>query len=312
MGVGETERLRINAKCSSLQQLFEGMKAYRGPDNKIRLFRPDKNMARMRVSAARLCLPDFNGDELIGLIKQLLKIDAAWVPPYETGASLYIRPTLIGIEPTLGVAPANEALLYVVTGPVGPYFTGNDQLKPISLYASAKHVRAWPGGSGDKKLGSNYAPTLSVQQEAIKHGQQQVLWLYGPDHQLTEVGTMNIFVFFQKRDGSKVLVTPPLNEGVILPGVTRQSLIELTRSWNEFEVVERAITMAEVQQLIAENRLLEIFGAGTACVVCPVGEINFEDKPITIAGPSLLAKRLLKELTDIQYGVVPHEWSVVV
>lgn len=292
------------------QELFEGMKAYRGPDKRIRLFRPDMNMKRMRQSAARLCLPDFDGDELIEIMKQLLQIDESWVPPIETNASMYIRPTLMGTEPTLGVQPSNEAMLFVVMGPVGPYFS-TSQVKPVSLMANPKYVRAWPGGSGDSKLGSNYAPTLKAQQEALKRGHQQVLWLYGDDHQLTEIGTMNIFLFSKRRDGTLELATPPLTEGLILPGVTRFSLMDLARSYGEFDIVERVIRMQEVEDLIAEGRLLEIFGAGTACVVSPIGEIGFEGKTLTIPPPKL-SLRLLKELTDIQYGLKPHPWSVVV
>lgn len=227
-----------------------------------------------------------------------------------TASSLYIRPTLMGIEPTLGVAPANKVMLFVVTGPVGPYFkTGG--LTPVSLYARSKYVRAWPGGAGDKKLGSNYAPTLSVAQEAIKAGTQQVLWLFGPEHMLTEVGTMNIFVYVRSADGTRTeLWTPPLGDGLILPGVTRQSLIELARGWGEFDVLERRIPMAEFESLLNAGRVLEVFGSGTACVVCPVGSIDYEGKVMSIPGPKL-ALRLNKALTDIQYGVVSsHPWSV--
>jgi len=255
-------------------------------------------------------LQDFDADELIELIKKLLLIEESWIPPYETNATMYIRPTLIGTEPTLGVHPSTEALLFVVMGPVGPYFA-TGQLKPISLLANPNYVRAWPGGSGDRKLGSNYAPTLMAQQEAVKLGHQQVLWLYGPDYQLTEVGTMNIFMLSKRLDGKLELSTPPLSEGLILPGVTRQSLIELARSWGEFDVVERVITMKEVEQLIDQNRLVEMFGAGTACVVCPVGEISFEGRLFKIPGPKM-SMRLLKELTDIQYGKTKHPWSVLV
>lgn len=218
-----------------------------------------------------------------------MRVDEAWIPPYETKSTLYIRPTLIGTEETLGVSPSKKATLFVVTGPVGPYFPAG--FKPVSLLADPKYVRAWPGGSGDRKLGSNYAPTLAIQMEAIRKGCQQVLWLFGPDHQLTEVGTMNIFVLLQREDGKTELVTPPLTDGLILPGVTRHSLIELVRSWNEFELVERVITMDEVQHLIAHGRLLEMFGAGTACVVSPVGEIHYQGKVLKLPNPTL-SKRL--------------------
>lgn len=284
-------------------KVFEGLKAYRGPDGLVRVFRPELNMKRMRLSATRLCMPDFDGQEFLQLIKKLLTIDNEWIPPYETKASLYIRPTMIAIDETLGVSPATKVILYVVSGPVGPYFSTGFQ--PVSLFADPKYVRAWPGGSGDRKIGANYAPTLFVQKEASKEGHQQVLWLYGPDHQLTEVGTMNIFVLLKDNNGKLQLITPPLEDGLILPGVTRHSLIELVRSWNEMDVIERVITMKEVESLINENRLLEIFGSGTACIVCPVGQISFLGKTLKVPETSF-ALRLFNELLDIQYGVKPY------
>lgn len=234
------------------------------------------------------------------------------MPPYETNASLYIRPTVIGTEAALGVISSKEAILYIIAGPVGPYFaTGS--IKPVSLLADPKYVRAWPGGVGDRKLGSNYAPTLAVQKIAEKMGSQQVLWLYGDDHQLTEVGTMNIFVYFINEKGEKELVTPPIGQGLILPGVTRLSLLELAQSWNQFKVTERPITMSEVKRLLKEKRLLEMFGAGTACVVCPVGKIHYLNEDLVI--PTLdhsdpLTLKFYNALMDIQYGRVRHEWSV--
>ena len=245
-------------------------------------------------------------------MKKLIQIDAEWVPPSENNnCSLYIRPTFIGTEETLGVAGSKKALLYIITGPVGAYFpTG---IKPVSLLADPSFVRAWPGGAGDKKLGSNYAPTIAIQKLAEKKGLQQVLWLYGDDHQLTEVGTMNIFVYFESENGEKELVTPPLSDGIILPGVTRLSLLEMAKSLDEFKVTERAITMKEVKQLLKQNKLLEIFGAGTACVVCPVGRIHYCNEDLII--PTLqhkepLTMRFYNSLTDIQYGKIPHPWAV--
>ncbi|XP_013778427.1 branched-chain-amino-acid aminotransferase, cytosolic-like isoform X1 [Limulus polyphemus] len=290
------------------QELFEGMKAFRGEDNKIRLFRPDLNMKRMRTSAERCSFPDFDGKELIKCIRKLISLDQEWVP-YSSSSSLYIRPTFIGIEPSLGVAAANRALLFVITGPVGPYFATG--VKPVSLLADPKFVRAWPGGVGDKKMGSNYGPTIYIQKHAEKMNLQQVLWIFGEDHQLTEVGTMNIFVLLINEKGEKELVTPPLN-GLILPGVTRQSLLDLAKTWNELKVSERVITMKEVLDALKENRLLEIFGSGTACIVCPVNRIHYmgHDYHIpTMEHVQPLNLRFLKTLTDIQYGRIPHKWA---
>ncbi|XP_020808315.1 branched-chain-amino-acid aminotransferase, cytosolic [Drosophila serrata] len=293
-------------------ELFEGMKAYRGVDGKIRIFRPDMNMNRMNLAAQRSGLPTFEGPEFVKCLSRLLSIDSEWVPHTDT-ASLYIRPTLIGIDPTLGVASSDSALLYTILSPVGSYFkTGSSGA--VSLLADPSHVRAWPGGVGNRKMGSNYAPTINVQKEAAARGLQQVLWLYGEDHQLTEVGTMNIFMFYVNDQGEQELVTPPLS-GLILPGITRDSILRMTRQWGKFKVSEATITMPQVCELLNQGRLLELFGAGTACVVSPVNRINYLGQDLYI--PTMEQEKPVHELirdtlTDIQYGKVDHPWSVVI
>ncbi|XP_012225866.1 branched-chain-amino-acid aminotransferase, cytosolic isoform X1 [Linepithema humile] len=295
-------------------ELFEGMKAYRGVDGKIRLFRPELNMERMNNSAIKVGLPPFRGEELIKCICRLISIDQEWVP-HSTASSLYIRPTLIGIDPTLGVVTSDSALLYVIMSPVGNYFKSSGQQAGISLLADPRYTRAWPGGSGDVKLGSNYGPTIQVQQEAIEKGLQQVLWLYGENHELTEIGTMNVFVVYINDNGEKELLTPPLN-GLILPGIVRNSLLSIAKQWNQFKVSERSITMSEIMRLLSENRLLEIFGAGTACVVSPVSYIDFMDQELhipTTKQSEPVYQMLRKYLLDIQYGVISdHPWCIVI
>ncbi|KAM4704079.1 branched-chain-amino-acid aminotransferase, cytosolic-like [Rhinophrynus dorsalis] len=305
------QNLSLHPASSALHysvELFEGMKAYRGVDNHIRLFRPMLNMERMHRTALRACLPSFDKAELLECIRKLIEIDQDWVPR-STSASLYIRPTFIGTEPSLGVSKSNHAMLFVIIGPVGPYFaTGG--FNPVSLLADPQYVRAFIGGVGNCKLGGNYGPTIYVQHEATKEGCQQVLWLYGDDHQVTEAGTMNFFMYWINEQGEKELLTPPL-DGLILPGVTRQSLLDLSRQWGEFKVSEQKVTMAEVIKGLQENRVKEVFGAGTACVVCPVNRILYQGTnyhiPTMENGPDL-AKRFLKELTDIQYGRTPSDW----
>ncbi|TDG42073.1 hypothetical protein AWZ03_011506 [Drosophila navojoa] len=293
-------------------ELFEGMKAYRGLDGKIRIFRPDMNMARMNMAAQRSGLPTFEGKEFVKCLARLLSIDSEWVPHTEA-ASLYIRPTLIGIDPTLGVASSDSALLYSILSPVGSYFkTGSNGA--VSLLADPRYTRAWPGGVGNRKMGSNYAPTINVQKEAASRGLQQVLWLYGEDHQLTEVGTMNIFMFYVNDQGEQELITPPLN-GLILPGITRDSILSMTRQWGKFKVREGVITMSMVTELLNQGRLLELFGTGTACVVSPVNRINYMGQDLYI--PTMEQEKPVHELiretlTDIQYGKVDHPWSVVI
>lgn len=293
-------------------ELFEGMKAYRGVDGKIRLFRPDLNMERMNRSALRLGLPTFDGRELIKCLCRLVSIDQEWVPHSEA-SSLYLRPTLIGIDPSLGVAASESAMLYVILCPVGSYF--DSKAKAVSLLADPAYTRAWPGGCGDRKIGSNYGPTIYVQREASDQGLEQVLWLYGEDHLVTEAGTMNIFIVFINDNGEMELATPPL-DGLILPGITRYSILEMLREWNEYKITERSISMKEVLKLSEENRLLEMFGAGTACIVSPIGSIKYRDKilkiPTTEWTKEPLYKRVLRTLTDIQYGRMFHPWAVAI
>lgn len=309
-------------------QAFEGAKAFRGYDNRIRFFRLDANVRRLLRSSRRLALPDFDELELMRCIHKLVQLDQEWIPELENGqttmTSLYIRPTIMGIEPSLGVASSRKSLLYVLLSPVGPYFkTG---FKPVTLYADPDFVRAWPGGAGHAKLGSNYAPTIMIQKQAEKLGLQQVLWLYDDDMKLTEVGTMNIFVAIKNPiTGKTHLVTPPLKDGIILPGITRDSILKMARQWDDVVCEERYVTIGELKQLIHEQRLIEVFGSGTACIVCPINGIQLKDgsriripftdvtkpngSPFGQEQETFLTKRLLKAITDIQYGRTPHPWA---
>ncbi|KAF9968970.1 branched-chain-amino-acid aminotransferase [Actinomortierella ambigua] len=299
-------------------ECFEGMKAYKDKQGRIRLFRPDMNMKRFSRSAQRIALPDFEQEELIKCIKQFLKVDERWIPN-ERGYSLYLRPTMIGTQESLGVGASNKAMIFVIASPVGPYFpTG---FNAVNLLATTERVRAWPGGTGDAKVGGNYAPCIKPQLDANKQGFQQNLWLFGEDHQVTEVGTMNCFMFWTNEQGEKELITPAL-DGQILPGVTRDSILTLARQWGEFKVSERRFTMKDVAKASKEGRIHEMFGAGTACIVCPIKKIHWEGTDLVIpldpsdktsqAGP--LTKRFNNAILDIQYGEVegPAGWSVVV
>ncbi|KAI6197617.1 Branched-chain-amino-acid aminotransferase [Aphelenchoides besseyi] len=299
-------------------ELFEGMKAYRGVDNRIRLFRPEKNMERMRSSAVRSALPDFDSEELLKIIAHLIQIDVDWVP-YSKTASLYLRPTLIGTDPRLGVAHSTSAKLYVISSPAGCYYpTG---MKPISLLADSRFTRAFPGGVGQFKMGSNYAPTMAVGKAALEMDCQQVLWLYDREELITEVGAMNIFVFWINQNGDYELITPPLRDGVILPGVTRDSLLQLGKGWNEFRVVEEYPSMYDIRRAIAENRMLQMFGAGTAAVIQPVDRILYwnqetqfyETLNIPTMTSSNVMQRLYDTIMDIQFGRVEMpEWTRIV
>ena len=295
-------------------ELFEGLKAYRGVDGRIRMFRPDMNMHRMNRSATRSCFPNFDGEELIACISELIRLDQDFVLPFETKTSLYIRPFMIATEGTLGVSKSNRGILSVILSPVGSYFSAGSSIKHVSLMANPSFVRAWPGGTGDNKVGANYAPTIQIQQEALGKGLQQVLWLFGEDHQVTEVGTMNVFFVFKNCSGKQLqLVTPPLGDGIILPGVVRDSTLTLARHWPDVEVVERRITMAEVKESLAKQTLVEMFGTGTAAVICPIGMIEYMGEKLQLPVDGALSGRAYRALERITSGEdSPHDWCRVV
>lgn len=289
-------------------ECFEGLKAFRDGDNELRLFRADKNLARMNKSSQRLTLPGFDESQALELLQRFVRLEEEAIPKGR-GFSLYLRPTMIGTQPTLGISPPKRARWFVIASPVGPYYSSG--FKPIALEATDHVVRAWPRGTGDKKLGGNYAPCVLPQVEAAARGYAQNLWLF--DGYLTEVGSMNLFLVFNNPDGTRELVTPPL-DGTILEGITRLSILELARERldpKEWTVSERKV---HIEELIARQKtgeLAEIFGSGTAAIVSPVKEIGFHGQSISVpipegkgAGP--FTETVQKWVLDIQYGVLDH------
>lgn len=296
-------------------ECFEGMKAYKDRAGKIRLFRPDMNMARLARSGARIALPAFDGAELIKAISEFVKIEGDWIPEGR-GYSLYLRPTFIGTQKTLGIGPVGSALLYVIASPVGPYYPSG--FKAISLWATTEQVRAWPGGFGDAKLGANYAPCVTAQTMAAQRGYEQNLWLHGKEHHVGEVGTSNLFVVWVNEAGEKEIITAPL-DGTILAGVTRDSILCLARErMRDYRVTEAKFTMRQVVEASEQGRLMEVFGAGTAVVTAPVKRIHYDGRDIQVplqqgkeAGP--VAEQMVDWITGIQYGEeAGHPWSVVI
>lgn len=312
--------------CSSVlqyaQTLFESMKAYKNENGKVMLFRPEMNMDRMNKSAARLALPTFNADALTTLLKKLITIDRHWVPE-GPGYSLYIRPTIIGTQRALGVSPPGEALLFIICCPVGSYFSGG--FKPVALHGTTDYIRAAPGGTGEFKIGANYAPAIMPQKMAKRDGYAQNLWLHGPDHCLTEVGTMNGFVVF-KRGDTTTLVSPPL-DGLVLPGIIRDSVLTIARDHAsgkrpvpglplKLVVEEREITMGEIKSAAQRGELAEFFGTGTAAIISPVNRIGYLgediDIPVGENGMGPLTKAFWDRLDAIQKGEYQSDWNVTV
>jgi branched-chain amino acid aminotransferase len=324
-------------------ECFEGMKAYRGYDGKIRLFRPERNCARMLKSATRISLPGFEPEELQRLIERFVAGDAPrWLPETEKGSFLYLRPTMIGTAPMIGVQKPAEALLYLIAvcfppldepekapgavqAPSQQVANGTAEVVKkadgpgMRLLASKEDMcRAWPGGFGNAKVGANYGPSLMAQGEAKERGYHQILWLLGEDCYVTEAGASNFFVLWRTREGRLQLVTAPLGDGVILEGVTRRSVLDIVREKlaDEVEVVERKYTMNEIMEAAEEERLLEAFGSGTAFFVAPVRDIHFRGKdielPLAKGEEAKYAMSIKQWLKDIMFGNVQHEWGVVV
>lgn len=284
------------------QAIFEGMKAFRGVDGKVRLFRPEMNFKRMRASTERLCLKFVDLAMFIESLRRLVLNDIDWVPS-RPGTALYLRPTLIGSESFLGVRPAENLIYYVIASPVGAYYGEN--VEAVKIWVERKYSRAAPGGIGAAKVGGNYAASLIAATEAKKRGFAQVLWLDAcKKSYIEEVGTMN--VFFKLGDQ---VVTPPLG-GTILPGITRDSVLRLLEARGT-PAVERPIELSEVVEAYRKGELKEVFGSGTAASISPVGALGLDNELLTINGgkPGLLAAELFQTLNDIQYGRGPDSFG---
>ncbi|KAK4251720.1 aminotransferase [Corynascus novoguineensis] len=298
-------------------ECFEGLKAYRGYDGRLRLFRPDRNAARMLMSTLRISLPGFDPRELERLILALMAVDGPkWLPRSRPGSYLYLRPAVIGTQPQLGVQAPKEALLFITAS-----FMPRMDAPPggMRLHTNPEDmIRAWVGGFGYAKVGANYGPSLLATNEARERGFGQILWLYGPEGYCTEAGASNFFVVWRTKEGALQLVTAPLDDKLILDGVTRRSVVELARDRlkDELEVVERKYTIDEVLEAHREGRLIEAFAAGTAFFICPVSQIRHRDHDIHIPmvkGESGQYTAKLKGwMSDIMYGNEQHPWGVVV
>ena len=282
------------------QACFEGMKAYYTKDGHIVCFRPDMNAKRMADSAARLEMPPFPVDKFVDAVKQVVAANADFVPPYGTGASLYIRPFMIGTNSVIGVKPATEFEFRIFCTPVGPYFKGG--AKPIAIKVS-DYDRAAPHGTGNIKAGLNYAMSLHAIMEAHREGFAENMYLDAATRtKVEETGGAN-FIFVTK-DGK--LVTP--KSDTILPSITRRSLLQVAKDYLGMEVEERPVALAEIGEF-AECGL-----CGTAAVISPVGTIVDHGKEIHYAGMGPTIQKLYDTLTGIQMGRLeaPEGWIQVI
>ena len=284
------------------QTVFEGLKAFRSRDGGINIFRPDKHAERMMHSCERVCIPQVGKDIFVDAVEELVRLDQAWVPSAR-GTALYIRPLALAMESYIGVRVAESYSFFIMTSPVAAYF--KEGLNPVKLMTSGEFVRACPGGLGEAKTAANYAASLFPAYDANRRGYAQVIWLDALEGKyVDEVGTMNIC--FVKDD---TLITPSL-EGTILPGITRDSVLQLARHWG-MKVEERRISIDEVMASIKDGSMTEAFGTGTAAVISPFGEIYHKGETAIIndgrIGP--VSQKLYDTITGIQYGEIPDPFG---
>jgi branched-chain amino acid aminotransferase len=286
------------------QAAFEGQKAYKSPEGEILLFRPLENARRLNRSLSRMCIPQIPEDLFLQAERELLQVEERWIP-MQKGAALYIRPTVIPTEVLIGpVVPSETYLFFIILSPVGPFY--REGFNPVSLLVDEVYSRATPGGTGEAKTGGNYAGTMAVSQRAREKGYSQVLWLDAKEHRyIEEVGAMNIF--FVIKD---TLITPPLS-GTILPGITRKSVLEMAGDMG-IEAGERPVTLQELIEGIRSGDVTEVFGAGTAAVISPVGKIGYagEDYVVNNNETGYWSRQFFDTLTGIQYGELEdeHRW----
>ncbi|MCW2703195.1 MAG: branched-chain amino acid aminotransferase [Blastococcus sp.] len=283
------------------QSIFEGLKAYAQPDGSVATFRPEANAARFARGAKRLAMPPVPEEAFISAVDALVDADRDWVPtgPDQT---LYIRPYQMASEPFLGVRPAHEYLFLIIASPAGAYFPRGVQ--PVSVYLSEDYIRAAPGGTGDIKCAGNYAASLLAQEQAIAAGCDQVVWLDAVERRyVEEMGGMNLFFVLGSGDDAE-LVTPELT-GTLLPGITRDSLIQVARAMGH-TVTERRFSVDEWRAGVADGTVTETFACGTAAVITPVGEVKARTGDFVVGDgtPGPLTMRLRESLLDIQHGRV--------
>ena len=303
----EDNNLTISESCTALhygQQCFEGLKAYRTKDGKIQLFRPYENAKRMNKSCNRILMPEMPVEKFVDACIQVVKANEAFVPPYETGATLYLRPYLIGIGDNLGVKSAPEFLFGVFCCPVGPYFKGG--MAPVNFMIAEDCDRAAPHGTGAAKVGGNYAASLLAHEQAKEKGFADCIYLDPATHtKIEEVGAANFFGITK----NNVFVTP--KSPSILPSITKYSLLYLAKEYLKMQVEERDVLINNLDEF------KEAGACGTASVITPIGGIQYHGElhvfhSETEVGP--ITKKLYDTLYGIQFGDVesPEGWIVEV
>ncbi|MGF7239052.1 MAG: branched-chain amino acid aminotransferase [Frankia sp.] len=290
------------------QAVFEGLKAYRQADGGVAIFRPRENARRLNRSAARMAIPELPEGEVVEAMNDFVA-SIAYAVPSQPGQSLYLRPLVIAVEPTLAVRPAREYLFLLIASPVESFFA-SDEVRPVRAWVAEGFVRAAAGGTGEAKCPGNYAGALLAQVAAIEHGCEQVVWLDAAEHRwVEEMGAMNIFFVWDGPDGA-VVTTPPLT-GSLLPGVVRRSVLTLAADLG-YEASEERLSVEDWRRACENGRMREMFATGTAAVVTPIGVVRHGDREWSAGdgGVGPVTARLRAGLLDVQYGRVPdrHNW----
>lgn len=274
------------------QAIFEGIKAYKSADGQAMIFRPQDNYNRFNISAQRMQMPTVPEDIFMEGMRMLIKMDINWIPA-QPNHSLYIRPFMFSTDEAIGVKPSEKYKFMIILSPTGPYYN-----EPMRIYVEEQYVRAVPGGVGYAKAAGNYGAAMFATAEAKKKGYDQVLWTDAYEHKyVQECGTMNVFFII----GNKA-ITPNLEQGTILAGVTRDSVIKLLSEMG-LEVEERPISLDEVIQAHKTGELKEVFGTGTAATISMIKELRYKDYVMQFDVESWkTAPEIKTRLDDIRYG----------
>lgn len=301
------QSLELDPQSKALQYcqcIFEGMKATIGADGIPKLLRPDLNIERFNLSAERMCMPAVPKEIFLSALKAITHLEINWIPTAE-GSALYLRPTMIATESSLGVGPSSTYTFYIYAAPAQPYFTS-----PIKLVTEQMLIRAVPGGTGEAKAGGNYAGSFKAGQIAKQNGFDQVIWLESPEFKkIQEAGMMNLFFVI----GNTVL-TPALS-GAILKGTTRTYFLDILKEKN-IKMEVRDIYIDEIIEAYQHGNLKEAFGAGTAAVVSHISTITHGDVCMTLPNTeeAVISNMLHKEINGLRAGIIEDKrnWLVPV
>ena len=284
------------------QAIFEGIKAYKDAAGNVAIFRPYENFKRFNTSAERMCMPVVPEEIFIEGMKQLVEVDKNWIPSTKDH-SLYIRPVMFSTDTALGVRPAETYKFFILLSPSGPYFA-----KPMKILVEEEYTRAAPGGVGFAKNAGNYGGSLIAAKKANAMGYDQVLWTDAFEHKwLQEVGMMNVMFVI-----NDTVITPSLEEGTILKGVTRESVLTLLKEMG-LKVEERRINIDEVMEAYKNGTLKEVFGTGTAATIAPIKELRYKDFVMSFDTESwTIAPQAKKLLTEIHNGTAADRYNWLV